>query len=652
MGQAQTPWGHGHHVQFYESPTRLAKRVADYLRDALADGGGGVVVARASHIEPIVSELQREGFEVDRLVSGGRLHLIDADALLTGLLVEGRVDREQFQNVIGATVRGACANRLHVYGELVDILWAAGKEVAVFELEGLWAELQEELPFSLLCGYRLESFQRDTAAFDRVVACHDTATGTHRVAVLDEDVSNARTLAELEQRAHALQFEIDRRTRVEALMSQLLGITSELAAACTRDQIARIAIDRASRSLGAASTALWTITPDGTSLELLGTTENGSEVLTSRYQRLPVESDTPIAISVRTNTSIFLGSLGEYRERFPASFARVEHMMSSSHLAFAMIPLGIGDASVGALCFTYAYPRWKFDEAGRNFKTILARHLALALERVELLDRERTQRLAAEQAALAEKQARIELAHAYREEQYARMLADEATRAREEIISVVSHDLRNPLGTMMIGAETLVNVDAGDRTERVRVTAHRIHRDATRMARLIDDLVDFAGIQAGNLALQRGVHAAERILSATCEIFEQIANDRGLKLATEVRPDLPPVRCDSNRAVQILSSLVTNALRVTPRGGEIAIGAQPTDKDVLFYVRDTGPGIEPEDLPNLFERYWRAKDTSYKGAGLGLSIARGIVDAHGGRIWAESTVGTGSVFYFSLSPQN
>jgi signal transduction histidine kinase len=98
-----------------------------------------------------------------------------------------------------------------------------------------------------------------------------------------------------------------------------------------------------------------------------------------------------------------------------------------------------------------------------------------------------------------------------------------------------------------------------------------------------------------------------------------------------------------------MSNLVANALKVTPRGGAISIGATPDAAQVVFFVRDTGPGIEPEELPRLFQRYWRSKHPQYKGAGLGLSIARGIVDAHGGRIWAESQLGRGTTFYFSLA---
>jgi signal transduction histidine kinase len=597
--------------------------------------------------------------------------------------------------------------------------------------------------------------------------------------------------------------------RVEALMTELFGFTAELAEARTREEVGRLAVDKVRSTLGAIAGALWTVGANGTHMELLATTAAEHTVARTHYQQIPLAGDTPIAIAARTNEPIFIASLDEYRERFPASAARVETVRSDTHDAFAIVPLRAGDTVLGSLCFTYAGPR-VFDDTSKNFKMIVARHLALALARVQLYEQERQARQVAEDAARAEKQARAdvetlyeliaslnrlddidaiydyslrsiirisrsqraaillfdgegvmrfrahqglsdtyraaveghspwkpgesfpapisvddtemdpawapsrdvfraegiralafvpiihqrtligkfmlyrnearpfaprdlqltstiavhvaqgierkqqerELARAYREEREAHILAEEATRAREEIISVVSHDLRNPLGAILMGAATLLNVEGVERNLRVRTTADRIHRQAERMARLIEDLVDFAGIQAGKLALEPQIHEPASILEITREIFGPIAEERGLRLQTEARADLPRIRCDSDRAVQVLSNLVSNAVKVTPKGGEIAIGVQPRDREIVFYVRDSGPGIAAEELPNLFERYWRGKQSSYRGAGLGLSIARGIVDAHGGRIWAESRVGAGSVFYFSLAPSN
>jgi signal transduction histidine kinase len=214
---------------------------------------------------------------------------------------------------------------------------------------------------------------------------------------------------------------------------------------------------------------------------------------------------------------------------------------------------------------------------------------------------------------------------------------------------VVSHDLRSPLAAILAGASTLDTHDLDP--ARVAPISHRIHRQAERMARLVDDLVDYAAIQSGRVALSRAPHPPAAIVEAATDMFAAIAIEQGLHFESNLEPGLPVIECDSERALQVMANLVANALKVTPRGGRIAIGAKPRTgrEPVVFFVKDTGPGIAAEDQPRLFERFWRGKSATYKGAGLGLSIARGIVSAHGGRIWVESEVGEGTTFYFSLS---
>jgi signal transduction histidine kinase len=296
--------------------------------------------------------------------------------------------------------------------------------------------------------------------------------------------------------------------------------------------------------------------------------------------------------------------------------------------ALAFVPLVHHHRLVGKLMLYRDEPR-AFSTREIQLTATMAVHVAQAVER---------------------KRAARELEHAYAEERQAHVLADEATRAREEILSVVSHDLRNPLGAIAMSASSLKVLDVAEPArQRVRTTAERLARQADRMARMIDDLVDFAGIQAGRLALTRGEHSPHAIIAAARELFGPLAHERGLAFEAGAAVELPAIECDDERALQVIGNLVANALKVTPRGGVIAIGAEACAADTVFFVRDTGPGIAPTDLPNLFERFWRAKNAPYRGAGLGLSIARGIVDAHGGRIWAESQLGAGSTFYFSLS---
>lgn len=227
--------------------------------------------------------------------------------------------------------------------------------------------------------------------------------------------------------------------------------------------------------------------------------------------------------------------------------------------------------------------------------------------------------------------------------------AQSATQAREEILAVVSHDLRNPLGAILTGAAGMLNLEITERkAARIRKNVETIHRAGERMARLINDLVDFASLQSGRLGIERGDCLVGELIDSTLEMFAPLAEERELRLEGAAPPDRP-IHCDRDRVIQVLANLVANALKVTAAGGRVRVGAEEQAGAVVFSVEDTGPGIGPADLPHLFERYWRGKAT-YKGTGLGLAIARGIVEAHGGRIWAESQVGVGSVFRFTLSP--
>src|SRR5206468_47433 len=137
------------------------------------------------------------------------------------------------------------------------------------------------------------------------------------------------------------------------------------------------------------------------------------------------------------------------------------------------------------------------------------------------------------------------------------------------------------------------------------------------------------------------------IVQETADSFQAAAAERGTRIRCEHDRNLPAIDCDRHRVVQALSNVVGNAVNVT-LGGVVTIRAEADERTVVFAVADTGPGIAPEDLPHIFERHWRSKAAPYKGTGLGLAIAKGIVDAHGGRIWAESQAGAGSTFRIAL----
>ena len=231
--------------------------------------------------------------------------------------------------------------------------------------------------------------------------------------------------------------------------------------------------------------------------------------------------------------------------------------------------------------------------------------------------------------------------------QSARETAERAVAQRDEMLGIVSHDLRNPLSAIGMCAEVLAD-DATPADERKRLS-ETIHESVEWCQRLIADLLDIASIEADKLSVERESVDPVLILGRALSLFELPATEREVKLVPAGVEHLPALNADPERLLQVLANLLANAIKFTPAGGTVTMGAEVADNAVVFTVSDTGIGIPADQLPHVFERRWRgtAKGTD-PGTGLGLAIARGIVDAHGGRIWAESTPGKGSTFRFAV----
>jgi len=277
------------------------------------------------------------------------------------------------------------------------------------------------------------------------------------------------------------------------------------------------------------------------------------------------------------------------------------------------VPLAIGDRMVGALTLLDLGSRNdRFTAEARALIEKFARGAALALDNARL---------------------------------YA--AARRATTARDEVLAVVSHDLRNPISAIAMCARILREAPPTDDAEREKMLT-AITEATAWMQRLIRDLLDVSAIEAGRLSVERQPAALASIVSTAVGMVSGEGEQHSIDLRVDLPSELPAVSVDASRIVQVITNLLGNAIKFTAPGGTITVRASSGSAAVVVSVEDTGIGIERDALPRVFDRFWQARPTPQRGSGLGLAIARGIVEAHGGRIWAESEPGRGSVFSFSL----
>ncbi|WP_162159641.1 GAF domain-containing sensor histidine kinase [Cystobacter fuscus] len=273
------------------------------------------------------------------------------------------------------------------------------------------------------------------------------------------------------------------------------------------------------------------------------------------------------------------------------------------------LPLQVHEHFLGTLVLVASAPRHAYGEADLRLGEELARRAALAIQSARL----------------------------YR-------TAREATQARDDVLAVVAHDLRNPLNAISISAQTLLRQQIVVGDTRLQAPLRIIRGSVERMNRLIQDLLNVSRLEAGRLAVETYPEPTESLLQEALEEARPLASR--LQLGTDIAEVLPWVRVDRERILQVFSNLLGNALKFTPPGGRVTLGARAEGTVVRFWVSDTGPGIPPEAREHLFDRFWQMRHGDRRGAGLGLSIAKGLVEAHGGRIWVESEPGRGSTFCF------
>lgn len=304
----------------------------------------------------------------------------------------------------------------------------------------------------------------------------------------------------------------------------------------------------------------------------------------------------------------------------PAQLAAYGH--DETHLAVLQelapvsmlaVPLVARGRTLGAIALLLTQPDRRFDEADVALAEELARRAGQAVDNARLYG-----------------------------------LAQRAIQGRDQVLSVVSHDLRNPLSAVAMCASTLLDDEPPTR-DQARELAETIQSSVRWMQRIIQDLLDVSSIEAGRLSLHREDVPVRMIVQDAVTLLDPLASERSLSLRVSVESDLTTVYADAQRVVQVLSNLVGNSCQYTDAGGMVTLRAARHEEGVEFSVTDTGVGIPEADQPRVFDRFFHATPGGRRhGHGLGLAIARGIVEAHGGRIRLESAPGEGTTVAFTL----
>jgi PAS domain S-box-containing protein len=343
----------------------------------------------------------------------------------------------------------------------------------------------------------------------------------------------------------------------------------------------------------------------------------GKAALCAVLEQLPVNRDLPhFARSVLEGRRSFV--VEHITPQFLASVAQgPEHLQAlraTGVTSVIGVPLLMRGETLGVLMFGSSNPERAYGQVDLRWAEPLADRSAVAIENARL----------------------------YR-------ASVEATERRDQVLGVVAHDLRNPLATILMQTSALERRRGTPDSERQSgKPIEVIHRAATRMNQLIQDLLDVSLIEMGQLPIQGARLSGGELVVEAVEAQKMLATFSSVELRLDVAKDVGDVWGEHDRLVQVFENLIGNAIKFTTAGGWITVGAASNDQEVVFWVADSGSGIEPNNLPRVFDRFWQATRGDRRGAGLGLPIAKGIVEAHGGHIWVESTLDRGSTFFFSI----
>lgn len=700
---------HDHDVRFYDEDERLVEEVAEFLDSALRAEGMAVVIATPAHRADLARRLSGFGGPGCDSTGGfsGRLLMLDAIETLERFMVGTRPDAALFEETLGPVLRRAVPGKpLHAFGEMVAILCQQGNYEGALLLEQIWNRTARHYAFSLFCAYpwqlfsspeKARAFQHVCAAHSRVLNALDTAPGSGEAA--------AMTVAELQQQARALRAEVDRRQRAEETLRQRERELADFLNNAS-EGIHKVAADGTILYANRAELEMlgyrWEeyvghniadFYVDGTLIDDILRRLKAGEVLRDQPALLRCRNGSLKPVLICSNGYFEQGEL-----RYTRCFTRDASERVARDEALKQRDILIMQAPVGAALLLGESLRFELanaaycemvgrpDVIGKTFIEVFPQLQGTPAETM-LLKVMRTgephfldafpftvqtpggpeerffqctfQPMRSPAGAVdgviaialdVTQQVRVHNTLLVAASERERLLDDlrEASRAKDEFLAMLGHELRNPLSPIVMALQLMrMRGDTGTAREQ-----GIIQRQVEHLVRLVDDLLDISRITRGKIQLKLAACEVQPLLAKAVEQASVLLEQRNHELAIRVQPGLRCV-CDPIRIAQVVANLLTNAARYTEPGGRIELSCEARDDDrFAIRVRDNGRGIPPEMLPRIFELFYqgpRGIDRAEGGLGIGLALVRSLVALHGGTVEARSEgVGRGSEFVVCL----
>lgn len=596
--------GHPAHARWMRAralgaPLRIGNAAGPLGRSALARRRERVspLLARATHLlAKAIGELNERGFAVA---------LADQDGFI--LRCWGSTSFEERRTRAGFA-EGTCWNEASRGTNAIGTALAERTSVAVLGRAHYAADVQ-----GLACYAAL--IRDPISSSVGVLDITGPFTGADPLlGVLVESLATSvesSLFAEAERQTYVGAFGPSRVSIAQAL-SHLHGVVlGEHGSASAWDEIGKVAVDTL------ADWCLIDLAKDGGYVrQHVATTRPGKRLVVEALYRYPLDARrrNPALTALGAGRTVVLQSPS--LELFEATAHDAEHarILAEMEPASVMAVPMFGTAGpLGSLTLISSLPGLQYGAAEVDFAEMLAAYAALACENA--------QRMRSLRQTLS---------------------------LRDDVLAMVAHDLRSPLGAIALSASALERRLVGRTREHGMYdrSVQAIARSTERMSRMLDDLLDVGRAETGRLSLTPQRCSAATLVSAASDIAGTAAPR--LRLLTECEPDVPDVLADRDRTLQVFANLVGNAAKFTPEGGQLMLGCAREGGGVRFWVRDSGPGIRREHLDKLFERGWQAEPADRRGAGLGLYICKALVEAQGGAIGAESEFGKGATFHFTL----